>query len=278
MRFRVRHRTRYDYDRAVPLGALTIRLRPREDGIQRVLSYGLTCDPAPSGRAEMLDAEGIPITRLWFDEPAAALSIETTFAAEATRTNPYDWVMDPDACIAPMRYSERDTVALARELRFGGDAAAADLSDQVLAESGGSAPAFLSLLTARVAAAVVHERRPDGVPRSPSQTLESGRGACRDVAVVMMQACRAAGFAARFVSGYTAPDDGFPGELHAWAEVYLPDGGWRGYDATGGIAVADGHVAVAAAADPAACAPIEGTFGAGATSTLTTDVDIDVTG
>ncbi|HEX9695045.1 MAG TPA: transglutaminase family protein [Actinomycetota bacterium] len=275
MRFRVRHVTRYDYDRPVALGPLTVRLRPRDDGTQRLDSFSLACDPLPSGRSEMLDAEGTPVTRLWFDGESPSLVVETVFEAETLRVNPYDWVVDPDASVVPMRYAPQQAAALSREMRFGGDAAAADLSDAIAAEAGGSATVFLSLLCARIAATVVHERRPDGLPRTPAQTLGSGRGACRDVAVAFVQACRAAGLAARFVSGYTVPEDDLPGELHAWAEVYLPDGGWRGYDATGGIAVADGHIAVAAAPEPAACAPVEGTFGAGASSTLTTTVEIE---
>lgn len=273
MRFRIRHLTRYDYDRAIPLGALTVRLRPRDDGTQRLESFEIVCDPAPVGRSDLLDAEGIPVTRLWFDDPAERLTIETRADVVTLRQNPYDWVMDPDACVAPMRYS--DDSALVREIGFGGDPAAGSLAREILGEAGGSAPAFLALLTKRIADTVVHERRSEGQPQSPSRTLAAGRGACRDVAVAFMETARAAGFAARFVSGYTTPDEDFPGELHAWAEVYLPDGGWRGYDATAGIAVADGHVAVASAAHPAACAPVEGTFGAGASSTLTTSVQID---
>lgn len=255
---------------------MTVRLRPRGDGTQRLDAFTLTSDPAPVGRSEMIDAEGNPVTRLWFDDPSDGLTIETAFDATTLRSNPYDWVMDPDTCLAPMRYDSHTALALARELRFGGDAAAADLSDEIVKESGGSAPAFLSLLCSRIAASVVHERRADGAPRTPTETLASGHGACRDVAVAFLQSCRAAGFAARFVSGYTTPEDGVPGELHAWAEVYLPDGGWRGYDATGGIAVGDTHLAVAAAPHPAACAPVEGSYGAGASSSLTTTVDIDV--
>jgi len=56
-----------------------------------------------------------------------------------------------------------------------------------------------------------------------------------------MEACRALGLAARFVSGYQEGDPNQE-ERDAWAEVYLPGAGWRGYDPTNGIAVADRHV------------------------------------
>ena len=56
------------------------------------------------------------------------------------------------------------------------------------------------------------------------------------------------GVAAQFVSGYTEGEPGAAKYLHAWAEVYLPGSGWRGFDLTLGLAIADRHIPLAAAA------------------------------
>ena len=92
-----------------------------------------------------------------------------------------------------------------------------------------------------------------------------------------MAACHSLGIAARFVSGYQAHADTPDGRrhLHAWPEVFLPGFGWRGYDPTHGLAVADGHVALCAAPDQAATMPVEGGFyGDGVAGALEYDVQI----
>jgi transglutaminase-like putative cysteine protease len=76
------------------------------------------------------------------------------------------------------------------------------------------------------------------------------------------------------VSGYAHVDGAAEQEFHAWAEAYLPGGGWRGYDPTLGLAVADRHVAVAAAAEPAGAAAVSGTYRGSAVATLENVVDI----
>lgn len=84
-------------------------------------------------------------------------------------------------------------------------------------------------------------------------------GSCRDTAVLFIHACRAAGLAAWFLSGYQEGDLDHPEQhRHAWVEAYLPGAGWRGYDPSHGLAVSDRHIALVAAADPADATPIQG--------------------
>jgi transglutaminase-like putative cysteine protease len=94
--------------------------------------------------------------------------------------------------------------------------------------------------------------------------------------VLFVECCRSVGLAAKFVNSYAHIDDSTDHEFHAWAEVYLPGGGWCGYDPTLGLAVADRHVVVAAAADPPDAAAISGTFRGSAVATIESAVEIAV--
>jgi len=85
-----------------------------------------------------------------------------------------------------------------------------------------------------------------------------------------MAACRNYGLATRFVSGYQEGDsDMTHRHLHAWVEVYIPGGGWRGYDPSHGLAVADRHIALSASYAPAGTLPVKGNFrGTGVTAEM----------
>jgi transglutaminase-like putative cysteine protease len=135
---------------------------------------------------------------------------------------------------------------------------------------------FVTALARRIAERSQPTVRLDGDPQSPGLTLSEGVGACRDLAVLFIDACRAVGLAARFVSGYyVGPVDGDRRYLHAWAEVFLPGAGWRGFDPLQGIAVADQHIAVAAAAHPSGAAPISGTL-RGVSSVVSPEVELQI--
>ena len=91
-------------------------------------------------------------------------------------------------------------------------------------------------------------------------------------------ATRCAGFATRFVSGYEeAAGNAASPHMHAWAEVYLPGGGWRGFDPSRGTAVSTGHVAVAAARFPELAAPVTGTFRGAASAVMEAEISMVVT-
>ena len=129
----------------------------------------------------------------------------------------------------------------------------------------------------------LYTRRVEKGVQSPSETLQSRRGSCRDFAVLMMEAARSLGMAARFVSGYifvpsteTSSTLG-GGATHAWMQAYLPGAGWIDFDPTNSIIGNRNLIRVAVAWDPEQVLPLWGTFTGAASSFLGMDVTVSVT-
>ena len=258
MRLSVAHTTVYRYDRPVQLEPHLFRLRPREDAVQRLLDYRLDLTPPPAGQSWSLDQDGNAALQAWFHDPVEQLTVSVDFAVETLRENPFDFVL------ASPVYDERLRAALSPYLPSDDPAAFAGLAPR---ES--DPMAFLTALNGGLFRNFRHVVRENGPAHPPEVTLREGAGSCRDLAVLFCAACRARGLAARFVSGYErAAAFEEQAHMHAWAEVYLPGGGWRGYDPSRGLAVSTGHIAVAAAADPQFAAPVTGTYRGLARSTM----------
>jgi transglutaminase-like putative cysteine protease len=263
MRIAVTHSTRYRYDAPVYLGPHVIRLHPREDGSQRLYQQQLSISPTPAGQAQQLDPDGNVTLQVWFDGPTTELGVMSSFSVETLRENPFDYLLPPPGELAlPMKYPE----TLAQALAHYADGHAVDPSvrafaDARSAEAGRQAMSFLMNLTETLCRDWTHVLRPEGASYPAAVTLQFREGSCRDLAALFCEACRAEGLAARFVSGYeraAAVEE--HAYMHAWAEVYIPGGGWRAYDPSRGVAVSTTHVPVAAAANPEQAAPISGLY------------------
>lgn len=111
-----------------------------------------------------------------------------------------------------------------------------------------------------------YARRLEHGTQRPNDTLKLRRGTCRDFALLMMEAARSLGLAARFVTGYIyVPDrDGSKtlggGSTHAWCQIYLPGAGWVEFDPTNGIVGNRDLIRVGVARDPRQAVPLSGTF------------------
>lgn len=276
MRILVQHHSRYSFPRPATLGPHVVRLRPASHTRARIETYGLRVGQSSQLHWQQ-DPSGNHIARLSFKkgDTFATFDLHVEMAVELRAINPFDFLLDDDAQNVPVGYPP----ALAAELspyRSLTDPAFAlgpkfDAFDAELPMTGTT----LEVLTALNRA--VHQRtryvvRNEPGVWTPEQTLEEGRGSCRDSAVLMVALLRRRGIAARFVSGYLVQltDEGMlPDEakgvshdvvdLHAWAEAFLPGAGWVGMDATSGLLCGEGHIPLACAATPSLAAPVEGT-------------------
>jgi transglutaminase-like putative cysteine protease len=114
--------------------------------------------------------------------------------------------------------------------------------------------------------------------QSPLTTLTKKTGSCRDMATLFIETCRALGMAARFISGYQYVK-GLPveaGSTHAWAEVYLPGAGWKGFDATAGNVVDSNYIPIAVSTNPESVPPIAGAFSGYIDKPATMSVTVDI--
>jgi transglutaminase-like putative cysteine protease len=276
-RLEVEHSTSYRYSGPVRLGPHTLRLRPRPHGSLRELTFALRVEPAPALRLDALDADGNRVTRLWFEGATDRLEILSRFTVESDGQGgplpaglcepaalPLDYPPEEAPLVAPYRHEG----PVAEPVRA--------LAEELVRRAGPDPLLFLSALNAHLHTHITREIRELGAAHSPEHTLRSGRGACRDQALLFLAVARSQGLAGRFVSGYqdrsalTTPHR----HLHAWPEVYLPGLGWLGFDPTRGIPAGAGHVAVAAARDPEGAMPVAGSYVGTASSELSYAVRI----
>ncbi|NJL23080.1 MAG: transglutaminase family protein [Leptolyngbyaceae cyanobacterium SM1_3_5] len=264
MRYKIQHRSTYTYSAPVLLSPHILRLRPRYDAAQQVQSFTWAIDPRPTRLIENLDLDGNNVTQISFGEAIESLTITATSEVETFRTNPFDFLLEPWATNLPIDYPTSLAIQLQPYLTgdWGAvDPAAIELAQDIFQATGGNTVAFLSELNQRIYQTCRYELRESGDPWPAGVTWRSQRGSCRDFAVLFCEVCRSINLAARFVSGYQEGDrDQIDRDLHAWAEVYLPGAGWRGYDPTQGLAVSDRHVALCASPSPRQTAPISGTL------------------
>jgi transglutaminase-like putative cysteine protease len=263
MRIAVEHSTVYRYDGEVHQEPHTFRLTPRSDGSQRVLRHELQITPEPAGRSVCLDVDGNVVVEAWFREPMTELAVRSSFEVETLRSNPFDFVFAGAELDGPL------ASALAPYLVV--DPAVAAFAAGIARRD---TLGFVAELNRAMFEEFEHTIRDEGPAESPASTLGTRSGTCRDLAVLYCAVCRWVGIPARFVSGYEAGQQERR-DMHAWSEVYLRGGGWRGYDPSQGLAVAMSHVAVAAAADPRLAAPSSGSYRGAARGRMEYRISVD---
>jgi transglutaminase-like putative cysteine protease len=257
------HTTTYTYDHPVLLEPHRLRLTPRADCYGSMVERELNITPQPSQISTSVENDGSISHWVRFEGETSQFIVQSKAKLSLiTDRNPFDFLVYPDSCLTlPMVYPPE----IARELKtfLKGDEVPSKVREfafDILEQAQGQTINFLVMLSQRMKRDFVYEFRHSGAPYQPDDTLASRRGSCRDWAILYMAAANAVGLAARFVSGYYFDENPKLPDLHAWVEVYIPGGGWHGFDPSLGLACYGHHIALASSLSAAGAATIQGTF------------------
>ncbi|MGD8594862.1 MAG: transglutaminase family protein [Gammaproteobacteria bacterium] len=262
-RYKIFHRTYYNFSAVVSLEPHTLLLRPREGHELRIESSILTLTPTATLRWHR-DVEDNSVAIATFDSPANQLLIESEVIIQQYNEAPLDFLVADYATNYPFAYTPEDRVVLSPYMNVT-DTAGGSLSEWVAniwQSERLQTYELLQRLCVHINQTLSYQLREEPGVQSAAETLSRETGSCRDFANLFMEATRHLGFASRFVSGYLhAPPSTINfGATHAWAEVYIPGAGWKGFDPTIGEIVGTNHIAVAVARLPESVPPIAGSF------------------
>ena len=262
-RLRIKHRTEYLFPAQVTLNTHRLLLRPREGHDVRIESSKLEITPAYNIKW-LRDVFDNSLAVVSFTERSNDLIITSEVVIQHYDEAPLDFLIEDYAVNYPFQYALSEQVDLAsfQQQVFIDERQIINDWLQQIGLSGMETFAMLVKLNQAINTQFQYRMREEFGVQPPSQTLAQRSGSCRDYATLFIEACRCLGLASRFVSGYLhAPaTEAGNATTHAWAEIYLPGTGWKGFDPTTGEVTGKRHIAVAVARDPEAVPPVSGSF------------------
>lgn len=281
----IRHVTRYRYSQPVSFGEHRIMMRPRESFDQRLLEASLEIEPRPCELRWLHDVLGNSVAIASFDKRAKTLSVVSEATLEHAPLAQGEVDVESYARLFPFTYSSEDMPDLLRSIerhhldpsRIVDNWARAFVSN----DGNTDTIALLTDMAMTIKRSFTYVPRHEKGTQTPTETLTRRQGTCRDFATLMIEAVRALGFAARFVSGYVYNPSRSEGRVgggntHAWVRIFLPGSGWVEFDPTNGIVGNRGLIRVAIARDPYQALPLSGTWSGFPHSYLGMNVDVDV--
>jgi transglutaminase-like putative cysteine protease/predicted glutamine amidotransferase len=287
-RFDILHRTAYRYQAPVERSMHVFRLQPVHDQLQTLLSSSLSVSVAGSTR-QYEDVFGNRMHRLVVESPFDEMVVEARSRVEvldcdplsyrplkASTTIPLVWMPWQRQVLQPFLLPEELPESELHEL-IEYAMSFVERNDYDLLET-------LLDLNESIHREYRYVQGATNLLTTPFETYVNRQGVCQDFTNLFICLARLLSVPARYVCGYlyTGPKhaNAAMGEAsHAWAQVYLPEVGWRGFDPTNGVVTQTNHVRVAVGRSWRDATPTSGTiYLGGAGETLEVDVRVELSG
>ncbi len=247
MLINISHESQYDYDAPVPFGLQQLRLTPRSIAGQEVRHWSTTIEGAKT-EVEYLDHHLNQVQLISFISGGSTIKVTNAGTVE---TSDSSGVFADAREHCPIWLFHRTT-----------DLTMAGKGIKKLTASVTESPNSLGQLhelSGLVSAAIEYRSGGTHSGSTAEDALRIGSGVCQDHAHAFIASARLLGYPARYVSGYLVLDDQVNQEAsHAWAEAFIPDLGWVGFDVSNGISPDERYVRIASGLDYSEAAPISG--------------------
>ncbi|HXR21307.1 MAG TPA: transglutaminase family protein [Acidimicrobiales bacterium] len=271
MIYRVVHHTEYLYDSEVSSSYGELYVLPRDLPGQLCQSSKVVIDPEPHDYRERTDFYRNRVAHFAVLEPHTRLSITAESIVAVTRPASVPLAVDQAWETVRERLRLDPTVDVVGTYDFLFDSPKVVVSPAVAAYAAESFPSgrplgeALTELKSRIHDDFAYKPGATSVRTTLSELLENRKGVCQDFAHLAVGCLRSVGLAARYVSGYleTIPPPGQDRLVgsdvsHAWASVFVPDGGWVDIDPTNDRFVSDRYVTNAYGRDYGDVSPVKG--------------------
>ncbi len=264
MRLSVVHRTVYRYTDPIRYAIQTLRLEPRPYEGLTVLNWRVAGDGVRA-LPRFIDGLGNVVHCQTIDRPHREATIT---AAGEVETRRGDGIVLGTVEPLPPLFFLRST-----PLTMPSDAVAG-----LARESGGADNRIdrLHRLMHHVRDRLDYRPGATDSTTTAADALSRGFGVCQDHAHLFIAAARLLDIPARYVSGYlwTGVDAQPFDASHAWAEAFVPELGWVGFDPANRICPTENYVRVAVGLDYSAAPPVRGLRRGPAEESL--DVEVQV--
>jgi transglutaminase-like putative cysteine protease len=266
MRIQISHLTRYRYDRPAAGVIQLLRLTPRNHEAQYIVRWRLETS-ADCRLDQHEDAFGNITHFFGADGPLRELGVLAEGEVETRDTQGI--VRGMVERFPPSLYLRETPLTKC-------DTCISDFAAACRNESDSDGLDVLHGMLASLRERMVYDTDPTHTATTAAEAFALKRGVCQDLAHVFIAASRNLGIPARYVGGYFHRADGVSEQEagHAWAEAYVPELGWVGFDPANGICVTDAHVRVAVGLDYLGAAPLRGTRYGGSEELLSVTVRI----
>ncbi len=247
MRLNVHHTTHYDYDNTPSYMVQRLHLKPSDFSTQRCLNWTISA-PGFAGALCYRDGFGNWVHLVTSSPRELSLSIVAEGEVETA---------DASGLVRGLASTAPEAIFLRKTPSTTVDSRLLDFARTLTCPRSKLDQAHIIMQA--VHGAVAYELGTSDALTTAAQAFAKGSGVCQDHAHIMVAVARSLGIPARYVTGYLVTGQGASSTAsHAWAELYIADLGWVGFDAANGQCPTDHYVRVAAGLDASAVAPVRG--------------------